>query len=228
MENRTFPVTANHMRKTEHKVEPVGFLGDIANQPKESSQMKYQAIIAAIFIGFSSVGALAADSTDNSQQRNGKPEAARGGEPSDAQSADKRTGGQQSDAYAEGQEGKHKTGQASSAQQTDAQTSDQNATQQSGASPEAARKTGQAANARDSKATSQQNQQSNTAKDRSGAVEQEQSPVGANDETRGAQRNSPREPVNPAYLAELKKCDSMQGTEKQQCVSAAKKKAGQM
>jgi hypothetical protein len=192
--------------------------------------MKYQSIIAAIFIGFSSMAVLAADPTD-SKQRNGTPEAARGGEPSNAQSADKLTGGQQSDAYAEGQEGKHKTGQASSAQQTDAQTSDPNASQQSGASPEAARKTGQAANARDTNATSQQDQQSSDQQsaaenDRSGMSEQ--SPVGANDETVGTQRNSPREPVNPEYSAELKKCDSMQGTEKQQCVAAARKKAGQM
>src|SRR3954471_14381342 len=38
---------------------------------------------------------------------------------------------------------------------------------------------------------------------------------------------SPRDP-NSVYSTELKKCDSMQGTEKQKCVAAAKKKSGEM
>src|SRR3954468_4304918 len=38
---------------------------------------------------------------------------------------------------------------------------------------------------------------------------------------------SPRDP-NSVYSMELKKCDSLQGTEKQKCVAAAKKKSGEM
>src|SRR3954451_12150833 len=38
---------------------------------------------------------------------------------------------------------------------------------------------------------------------------------------------SPRDP-NSVYSTEVKKCDSMQGTEKQKCVAAAKKKSGEM
>ena len=38
---------------------------------------------------------------------------------------------------------------------------------------------------------------------------------------------APRDP-NSVYSTELKKCDSMQGTEKQKCVAAAKKKSGEM
>jgi len=38
---------------------------------------------------------------------------------------------------------------------------------------------------------------------------------------------SPRDP-NSVYSTELKKCDSLQGTEKQKCVAAAKKKSGEM
>jgi hypothetical protein len=33
---------------------------------------------------------------------------------------------------------------------------------------------------------------------------------------------------DPAYSADLKKCDSMQGENKQKCITTAKKKAGQM
>jgi|1185.fasta_scaffold490076_1 hypothetical protein len=38
---------------------------------------------------------------------------------------------------------------------------------------------------------------------------------------------APRDPKS-VYSTELKKCDSMQGTEKQKCVAAAKKKSGEM
>ena len=155
--------------------------------------MKYHACIAAVLFGIASVTAVAAESTDKSQQAT--PEAARGGEPANSQDAGKTTGGQQSDANAAGEAGKRKTGQASSAEQTDAQTSQQGTSNQSGdASPEASRKTGQAASANDSNATSTQNQGE----------------------------------ADAAYSAELKKCDSMQGDDKERCITSAKKKSGQM
>ena len=55
---------------------------------------------------------------------------------------------------------------------------------------------------------------------------QQQPAVG---ETAGATQNSPREtPNDAAYSADLKKCDGMQGNDKNNCITAAKKKAGQM
>jgi putative membrane protein len=69
--------------------------------------MKFQTSLAAIIVCSSAVAFAA----DNARQPNGTPEAARGGESPNAQSAERPVGGQQSDAYAEGQEGKHKPGQ---------------------------------------------------------------------------------------------------------------------
>jgi hypothetical protein len=202
--------------------------------------MKYQTYLAAVFFSLTSVAAIAAEPTNSGGQPSASPDAARGGEASKPQDAGKTTGGQQSDVYSEGSEQKHKTGQASSAEQTDAQGSQQDASKESGAaSPEATRKTGEAASARDSKASSAQSQstqdqpsQANSEgnKDGSTANQQENNAVGANGPTTtpGNERNSPREPANAAYSAELKKCDSLQGNEKDKCIAAAKKKSGEI
>jgi hypothetical protein len=46
-------------------------------------------------------------------------------------------------------------------------------------------------------------------------------------ESKSENPDKPRDP-NSVYSTELKKCDSMQGTEKQKCVATAKKKSGEM
>jgi hypothetical protein len=74
-----------------------------------------------------------------------------------------------------------------------------------------------------------------------GAKQQDREAVGANDPaknqasdqanrngTSGSSQNTQGSESDPAYAAELKKCDSMQGDSKSKCITAAKKKAGQM
>ena len=57
----------------------------------------------------------------------------------------------------------------------------------------------------------------------------QQQPAGAEtDHATGTKQNSTRETPDAAYSAELKKCDSMQGNDRKNCITAAKKKAGQM
>jgi hypothetical protein len=46
-------------------------------------------------------------------------------------------------------------------------------------------------------------------------------------ESKNENPDKPRDPKS-VYSTELKKCDSLQGTEKQKCVAAAKKKSGEM
>ena len=46
------------------------------------------------------------------------------------------------------------------------------------------------------------------------------------DPTATQKQNSPRE--DPAYSAEAKKCESMQGNDKEKCIASAKKKAKDM
>jgi len=46
-------------------------------------------------------------------------------------------------------------------------------------------------------------------------------------ESKNENPDTPRDP-NSVYSTEVKKCDSLQGTEKQKCVAAAKKKSGEM
>lgn len=61
-------------------------------------------------------------------------------------------------------------------------------------------------------------------KDKSQSSQQQPAAGGA----AGAKQNSPREAPDAAYSADLKKCDSMQGNDRKNCIAAAKKKAGQM
>jgi len=179
--------------------------------------MKYYTCIAAMVFGFASLTAIAAEPSD--ENRAATPEAARGGEPANSQESAKTTGGQQSDANAAGPAGEKKTGQASSAETTDAQGSEQATSNPSGdASPEAARKTGQASSASDSSATPAQDQSSQGQDN----ADNNSTTDTANSQTESAPRDE------DAYSAELKKCDSMQGNDKEKCIASAKKKSGQM
>jgi len=63
--------------------------------------------------------------------------------------------------------------------------------------------------------------------DRPAAAKQEGTGTGqASDPTTTQKQNSPRE--DPAYSAEAKKCESMQGSDKEKCISSAKKKPKDM
>jgi hypothetical protein len=77
--------------------------------------------------------------------------------------------------------------------------------------------------------------------DSAGAKQQDRESVGANDPaknqasdqanrngTSGTSQNTQSSESDPAYAAELKKCDSLQGDSKSKCITAAKKKTGQM
>ena len=57
---------------------------------------------------------------------------------------------------------------------------------------------------------------------------QQQPAAGETDHATGTKQNSTREAPDAAYSADLKKCDSMQGNDRENCITAAKKKAGQM
>ena len=71
-------------------------------------------------------------------------------------------------------------------------------------------------------------QGSDRMKDKS-ETSQQQPAAGETDSATGAKQNSPREtPNDAAYSADVKKCDSMQGNDRKDCITAAKKKAGQM
>jgi hypothetical protein len=134
------------------------------------------------------------------------------------------TGGLKSDQLEKGKD-EHVTGQASSADQIEADTSPSagQANKSKEPSPEADRKTGQASSADQTEASStqdttgQDSQSTNSAEAQgnSGANQQDQTAAGAQESESG-------------YSAELKKCDALEGTEKQNCIDSAKKKPGKM
>lgn len=81
-----------------------------------------------------------------------------------------------------------------------------------------------------------QTQQQNQAQGTDDPAQHNQTPnqaqqAGAEDGNMGRNPNQPGGEVTAKekeYLADIKKCDSMAGDQKNQCVNAAKKKAGQM
>ncbi len=185
--------------------------------------MKYQTYLAAALFSLSSVAAFAADSD---QQAGASQDTTAGTQSSQSADKEKTTGGLKSNEFEKGTD-ERVTGQASSADQIEADTSQsaQQATQTKEDSPEADRKTGQASSADSTDASStqaagnQQDSQSTT----NGAQAQEGTGTDQQDQTAAGSQDS-----EAAHSAELKKCEALEGTEKQNCVDSARKQSGQM
>ena len=186
--------------------------------------MKYQTYLAAALFSLTSVAAFAADDSQlNDQQTGAAQDSTAGAQSSQSSDTNMTTGGVKSDQLENGKD-EHVTGQASSADQIEADTSPsaRQANKAKEPSPEADRKTGEASSAEhteasSTQATGQNSQSTNSAEaqDNSGANQQGQTAAGTQESESG-------------YSAELKKCDALEGTEKQNCVDSAKKKPGKM